>query len=40
MIYIYIYIYIYIFDIEGLFKTYVIHMPHVYMYVLKGNAMF
>ena len=27
-----------IFDIETLFKAYVIHMPH--LYILKGNAMF
>ena len=29
---------IHIFDIEALFKAYVIHMPH--LYILKGNAMF
>ena len=29
---------IHIFDIEALFKAYVIRMPH--LYILKGNAMF
>ena len=32
----YVMIHICNFDIEALFKTYVIHMPH--LYILKGNA--
>ena len=33
----YVMIHICNFDIEALFKTYVIHMPH--LYILKGKAM-